>query len=166
MCRYPASSAARTASRVSSGGVWKTPRPSAGISRPLLRVTVSMVLLLRVGVPGVQGRGWVSAVRVWGGGVFVVGDLLSPRCAVAIVVDVEHRDVRHEPVGCGAVPVVLAGLEEDPVAGADGLDRAAAALAAADALGDEDRLAVGMGVPRGAGAGGEVDACRLHATGG
>src|SRR6266511_5578917 len=43
MWRYPASSAARTASRVSSGGVWKTPRPSAGISTPLLRVMVSML---------------------------------------------------------------------------------------------------------------------------
>ena len=38
----PRASAARTASRVSSGGVWKTPRPSAGISTPLLRVIVSM----------------------------------------------------------------------------------------------------------------------------
>src|SRR5947209_13880384 len=37
MCRYRAPSAARTASRVSSGGVWKTPKPSAGISTPLLR---------------------------------------------------------------------------------------------------------------------------------
>ena len=36
------------------------------------------------------------------------------------------------------------------------LDRAALALAAADALGDEDRLAVRVGVPGGAGARGEV----------
>src|SRR6266566_1627070 len=41
MWRYPAPSAALTASRVSSGGVWNTPRPSAGISTPLLRVMVS-----------------------------------------------------------------------------------------------------------------------------
>jgi hypothetical protein len=41
----PVSSAACTASRVSSGGVWKTPRPSAGISTPLLRATVFMMLL-------------------------------------------------------------------------------------------------------------------------
>ena len=35
----------------------------------------------------------------------------------------------HEPVGCCAVPVLLARLEEDAVAGTDDLDRAAAALA-------------------------------------
>jgi hypothetical protein len=46
--------------------------------------------------------------------------------------------VGHEAIGRGAVPVVLAGLEEDAVAGADDLDRAALALAEADALGDED----------------------------
>jgi hypothetical protein len=34
------SSAAATALRVYSGGVWKTPRPIAGISTPLLRVIV------------------------------------------------------------------------------------------------------------------------------
>jgi hypothetical protein len=43
--------------------------------------------------------------------------------------------------------MVLAGLEEDSVAGADLLDRSALALAEADALGDEDRLAVRVGVP-------------------
>jgi hypothetical protein len=37
----PGVECARTASRVSSEGVWNTPRPSAGISTPLLRVTVS-----------------------------------------------------------------------------------------------------------------------------
>jgi hypothetical protein len=52
-----------------------------------------------------------------------------------------HGDVGHEAVRGGAVPVVLAGLEEDAVAGADLLDRAALALAEADALGDEDGLA-------------------------
>src|SRR5271166_5203939 len=165
MCRYPASSAARTASRVSSGGVWKTPRPSAGISRPLLRVTVSMVLL-RFGLSGVLAvrLRWVSAVCVRGGRVFVVGDVLTPLGAVALLVNVEHRDVRHEAARCGAVPVVLTGLEEDSVAGTDGLDRAAAALTVADALGDEDRLTVGMGVPGRAGAWSEMHACRLHAV--
>ena len=44
----------------------------------------------------------------------------------------------------------------DAVAGADLLDRATFALAAADAYGDEDRLAVRVGVPGGAGARGEV----------
>ena len=53
------------------------------------------------------------------------------------------------------MPVVLAGFEEDAVAGADHLDRTALALAQADALGDVDRLTVGVGVPGGAGARGE-----------
>ena len=48
----------------------------------------------------------------------------------------------HEPRRRGAVPVVLAGLQEDPVPGTDGLDRAAVALAEPDAFGDEDRLTV------------------------
>ena len=74
-----------------------------------------------------------------------------------MVVDLLDRQVGHEAVRGGAVPVILAGLEEDAVAGADDLDRAAAALAAADALGDVDGLAEGMGVPRGPGAGREVD---------
>ena len=56
------------------------------------------------------------------------------------------------------MPVILAGLEEDAVARTDDLDRPAAALAAADALGDVDGLAEGVGVPRGTGARGEVDA--------
>jgi hypothetical protein len=58
--------------------------------------------------------------------------------------------VDHEPVRSAAVPVVLVGLEEDAVAGPDDLDRAALALAQADALGDEDRLAVRVRVPVGA----------------
>src|SRR5207253_8626359 len=56
-------------------------------------------------------------------------------------------------------PVVLTRLEEDAVARADHLDRPALALAEADTLGDPDGLAVRVGMPSGAGAGGEVDAC-------
>jgi hypothetical protein len=44
------------------------------------------------------------------------------------------------------VPVVLSGLEEDTVAGADDLDRSAAALDESDPLGDVDGLAVGVRV--------------------
>ena len=97
--------------------------------------------------------------------VLVVGDVLAPGRAVAVVVHLEHREVGHEAVGRGAVPVLLAGLEEDAVAGTDDLDRPAAALATADALGDEDRLAVGMGVPGGPGARREVNAARRQARG-
>jgi len=63
----------------------------------------------------------------------------------------------------GAVPVVLVGLEEHAVAGADDLDRAAAPLAQADALGDVDGLAVWVRVPGGPGAGCEVDTRGLQA---
>ncbi|MGH3602229.1 MAG: hypothetical protein ACRDQH_18445 [Pseudonocardiaceae bacterium] len=55
------------------------------------------------------------------------------------------------------MPVVLTGLEEDAVAGADHLDGSAFVLAQTNALGDVDRLPVRVGVPRGAGARGEVD---------
>src|ERR1044071_6061909 len=44
MCRYPADRAASTASRVSSGGVWKTPSPMAGRSTPLFSVRVGTVV--------------------------------------------------------------------------------------------------------------------------
>jgi hypothetical protein len=49
-----------------------------------------------------------------------------------------------------AVTGFLAWLEEDAVAGADDLGRAAASLAEADAFGDPDRLAVRVRVPGGA----------------
>ena len=39
--RYPITSAVRTASAVTSGGVWNTPKPSAGISTPLFEVTLA-----------------------------------------------------------------------------------------------------------------------------
>ena len=69
-------------------------------------------------------------------------------CSVVAFVDGE---VDHEPVGGGAVPVLLVGLEEDAVAGADDLDGSAAALAQADALGDEDGLARAGGGASGCG---------------
>jgi hypothetical protein len=76
----------------------------------------------------------------------LVGDVLAPRDGSAALVVLLHGDVGHEAVSGGAVPVVLAGLEEHAVAGADDLDGAALTLAYADALGDEDRLAVRVGV--------------------
>ena len=95
--------------------------------------------------------------------VLLVADVVAPRRGVAVVVDLEHRDVRHEPVRRSAVPVLLARLEEDAVAGPDHLDRPAAPLREADALDDEDRLAVRVRVPRRARPGREVDAARAHA---
>ena len=52
--------------------------------------------------------------------------------------------------------MLLARLEEHTVTRLDDLDRAAAALCAADPLEDVDRLPVRMGVPGGARAGREV----------
>ena len=89
--------------------------------------------------------------------------MLAPDDGAARVVGLLHGDVDHEAVGGGAVPVVLAGLEEHAIAGADGLDRPTLALARADALGDEDRLAERVGVPGRAGAGREVDERRRDA---
>src|SRR3954451_12580756 len=90
------------------------------------------------------------------GGVLLVADVLAPGHRAAALFVLLHGDVDHEAVRRGAVPVVLAGLEEEPVAGKDLLDGAALALAEPDALGDEDRLPVRMRVPRRPGAGGEV----------
>src|SRR3954471_5245355 len=93
--------------------------------------------------------------------VLLVRDVLAPSDRAAGLVVLLHGDVDHETVRGGAVPVVLTGLEEDAVAGTDLLRRAALALAHADALGDEDRLAVRMRMPCGARAGRE-----MHARGG
>ena len=82
----------------------------------------------------------------------------SPQTALfPVVVDLEHRHVGHEPRRRRAVPVLLAGLEEDAVARTDDLDRPTATLSVTDSLGDPDRLAVRVGVPGSAGAGREVD---------
>ena len=83
--------------------------------------------------------------------------MLAPCDDLAGVVCLLHRDVGHESGGCGAVPVVLARLEEDAVSGADDLDRTALALAETDALGDPDRLPVRVRVPGSARARREVD---------
>src|SRR3954454_20765188 len=72
-----------------------------------------------------RGRGSISGL----GGVLVVGDVFAPGDGAARVVVLLHRDVDHEAVRGGAVPVVLAGFEEDAIAGPDDLNRAAFALA-------------------------------------
>src|SRR3954451_10134815 len=101
--------------------------------------------------------GLLLAAGRGGGGVLVVGDLVAPVGGDVVVVDLVEGEVDHEAVGRGAVPVVLVGLEEDTVAGADDLDGAAAPLDAPDALGDVDGLPERVRVPRGPCARGEVD---------
>src|ERR1044072_7604740 len=92
------------------------------------------------------------------GSVFLVADVLAPLDRAAVLAGRVDRDVRHEAPGRSAVPVSLPGLEEDAVARADHLDRAALALAEADAFGDPDRLPARMRVPGRPRAGREVDA--------
>src|SRR3954470_4315023 len=70
--------------------------------------------------------------------VLLVRDVLAPRHRAPGLVVLLHGDVDHEAVGRRAVPVVLARLEEDAIAGPDLLDRPTLALAEADALRDED----------------------------
>ena len=83
--------------------------------------------------------------------VFLVGDLFAPVGGRLIAGVLGEGEVDHESVWGGAVPVLLVGLKEDAIAGADLFDRPAAALTAADAFGDEDRLAERVGVPGGSG---------------
>jgi hypothetical protein len=86
--------------------------------------------------PAGRRGGASSPVDQWRGAVLLVADVLAPGRGVPVL-DLHHRYVGHEAVRGGAVPVVLAGLEEHAVAWADHLDRPVAALAEADALGDE-----------------------------
>src|SRR3954452_5172484 len=85
MCRYPALSAAATAAVVSSGGLWKTPRPRAGISTSLLS--------FRAGV--------VAGDILWSSR---SGDLCAPRVSGAAGVLGLAGFARQEPlgrIGCG-----------------------------------------------------------------
>jgi hypothetical protein len=68
--------------------------------------------------------------------------VLAPGRGVALGIDLEHGEVRHEAVRGSAMPMLLARLEEHPVAWANLRDRSTAPLHAADPLGDVDGLAV------------------------
>jgi hypothetical protein len=84
--------------------------------------------------------------------IVAICDVLAPGCAVPLIIDLKHGKVSHEAVGGGAVTVLLAWIEEDAVAWVDDLYWAASPLASANALGNVDRLAIGVGVPGGVGA--------------
>ena len=94
--------------------------------------------------------------------ILVVADVCAPGRADPLVADLDQRQVGHEAVAAGAMPMLLTWREEDAVAGADHLDWPAAPLYETDALGDVDRLAVGMGMPRRPCARREVDVVRLR----
>src|SRR6266542_1484001 len=55
--------------------------------------------------------------------VLVVRDVFAPCHGVAFIVDVEHREVGHESVWGGTVPMLLARLEEHAVTWSYDLDR-------------------------------------------
>src|SRR5512132_332225 len=133
-------------------------RPAAPAARPGAR---SRPAILAAAATAASG----SMLARGRGGVLLVGDLVAPVGGDVVVVDLVEREMDHEAVGGGAVPVVLVGLEEDAVAGTDDLDRAAAALAEPDALRDVDRLAKRVRVPRGPRARREVHQVGLHACG-
>ena len=73
--------------------------------------------------------------------------MLAPRHGAAGIVGLLNGDVGHEAIRRGPVPVLLVGLEEDTVTGADDLDLAAAALAEPQALNDTDRLPASPTMP-------------------
>src|SRR5712691_4591347 len=92
--------------------------------------------------------------------VLAVADVLAP-FGVAFA----HRQVSHEVVGRGAVPVPLAPGDLDDVAGADGGDGLAAGLDAPLALGHIQRLADRVAVPGRARARSEVHRPDAHGRG-
>src|SRR3954471_87027 len=106
---------------------------------------------------------FAELLRLGDGAVLFVADVVAPGGGDALLVDLDHGEVGHEPIGIGAVPMVFAGLEEHAITGPNDLDLPAAALTPADSLGHVDGLAIRMDVPGGPGAGREVDAARLQA---
>src|SRR5208337_766664 len=82
-------------------------------------------------------------------GVLLVRDLLHPSDS-RVVLHFGNGDMGHRAVGRRAVPVLLARLEPDDVAGPDLLDRAALPLRAPETGGDKQRLPERVRMPRGA----------------
>src|SRR5712691_8817789 len=79
--------------------------------------------------------------------ILLVADFLHPVDGLAVEPFL-NGDVRHGCRGRRAVPMLLARRERDHVAGSNLLDRAAPALRAAAARGDDERLAERMRMPR------------------
>jgi hypothetical protein len=86
------------------------------------------------------------AVAAIVGPVLVVGDVVAPDGCAAVVADLHQRDVAHDVVGGGAVPVALVGGDEDPITGTDHFHRATPSLHEADAMGDPERRPLRTGV--------------------
>src|SRR4051812_8122953 len=99
--------------------------------------------------------------------VFGVGDLLAPVRLRSLTLRhaFGHGEVRHDVVGCSAVPVPFVRGCEDDVPGPDADDVAPARLHKPRALGDVQGLAERVGVPGGACARREVNGADADARG-
>src|SRR4051812_7833282 len=164
MGRYPVAGAVSTAAAVCAGGVWKTPKPRAGISTPLFRVMVGTSWLDIVEPFGVVVER--SGLRPPSAGVFGVVDVLAPfglRTGLAVREAVPDGEGGHEVVGGGSVPVPPPGRAPDPVPGVRLHDVPASGLGAVHAFGDVEGLPVGVPVPRGPGTAREVHRVDLAA---
>src|SRR3954447_1780528 len=83
-------------------------------------------------------------VTACSGSVLVVRHVVEPRHDVAVVISFLDGHVRHEAFSRRAVPVLLAGLDVDDVAGADLLHPAGAGGDASDPVGHVERLTLGV----------------------
>src|SRR5438445_313614 len=97
--------------------------------------------------------------------ILLVGDGFEPGGAVTVAGAFEHGQVTHEVAVGGAVPVFLAGRRVDGIAGTHPDDGAVAGDDKTGPVGDVQGLADGVGVPVGAGAGGEPDQADDHPGG-
>lgn len=87
----------------------------------------------------------------------LVGDGFEPGRAVSVAIADDHGDVSHEGGVGGSVPMLFTGRALDGLAGRNAYDVAVTGADQAGAVGDVEGLAVGVGVPVGAGSGGEAD---------
>src|ERR1700759_5686646 len=120
MCRYPARRAVLTASAVSLGSIWNTPKPSCGMDRPLFRVICGTAVKTGTLLRRRDGSGSLSASLPTASHFTHAhrlparsGDLTAPlRIQAAGLPGAIQGD--HVPVG-KAYPVRAFGLD-DPVA--------------------------------------------------
>src|SRR5215211_2627441 len=154
----PASNAASVHARVCS-----KPTPPAKVSHEPSEISETS----RSEAPSLRYlMALLSALGGGGGRVLVVGDVVAPvGLGAAVAGGFGDGQMGHVVVGGGAVPVPLVRGRGDDVSGADALDGAAAGLHQALAFGDVEGLADGVGVPGGAGRGGEPDGADPDAGG-
>src|SRR5438067_7880172 len=120
------------------------PRPRAETSR-LLFPSVRFCIVFPFSYPRVA-----SLIVVARASELTIANVLTPIGARAALVDLPHRDVRHEAVRRCAVPVPFAGRRVNHIAWTDLDDFTATGLHQAAALRHVQRLAARMSVPGGA----------------